>query len=551
MQGPATQTTNQAGILMNQALPTNPGVGLSPPVPASLLSKIAFLSSSTSPSNDSSSAYLQSLSERLSSLPSQGPGPALDFEDIVSSEFPSNEDGEGEWGIRYRKDEGTKKEASRVAGLIVAHALTPATPFEDLQFQKGDASLRGAWRWDVEGGATLKAKERDSRISMYGWNRLSDMLGEGMCVYDTIEPSDVFQRELGDCYFLSALSALAEDPNRVKRLLTRKEASPNCKYIVNMFNEGEWRKIQLDDYVPSIDLGRGPEPVFNCTKSNEIWAILLEKAWAKLHGSYMAIEAGLSEEAFVALTGAPVRGMRIGNSQYAVSPEHVWKTLLYGEFMNHIMCAGTTQGAEMTPNGIETGLVEGHAYSLLAAYELDQNGNLLENKGISQRNNTTKLVLLRNPHGNNGEWRLNWSDGSKELTDQICKNLNYDKSIDDGTFLMQFDHFLQFFDHISLCMITQGNVNSSMKVETDTTKVNVIKLEIPSDGKYYFTLHQRSRRYFNKDYKYKKCSYVLLRQDEQGSQNGDIYAVEYHRTGEADSFNSCQLKKGIYYAYVK
>lgn len=33
--------------------------------------------------------------------------------------------------------------------------------------------------------------------------------------------------------------------------------------------------------------------------------MLLEKAWAKLHGSYFKIESGFAEDVFRELTGAP------------------------------------------------------------------------------------------------------------------------------------------------------------------------------------------------------------------------------------------------------
>lgn len=60
---------------------------------------------------------------------------------------------------------------------------------------------------------------RDSRIQAWTtlvWKRPKDVFGEGnFCIYKEIGPNDIVQGKCGDCYFLSALSSMAEFPNRV------------------------------------------------------------------------------------------------------------------------------------------------------------------------------------------------------------------------------------------------------------------------------------------------------------------------------------------------
>ena len=53
----------------------------------------------------------------------------------------------------------------------------------------------------------------------FTWKRAGIMMQEIQVIVDGVSPSDIYQGKLGDCYFLSSMSALAEHPNRIKRLL--------------------------------------------------------------------------------------------------------------------------------------------------------------------------------------------------------------------------------------------------------------------------------------------------------------------------------------------
>jgi hypothetical protein len=56
-------------------------------------------------------------------------------------------------------------------------------------------------------------------------------------------------------------------------------------------------------------------PVFaQASQGPEIWVLLMEKAWAKLHGSYCAIIAGNTEKVVRDLTGAPYETYKLSDN---------------------------------------------------------------------------------------------------------------------------------------------------------------------------------------------------------------------------------------------
>jgi cytochrome c-type biogenesis protein CcmE len=56
--------------------------------------------------------------------------------------------------------------------------------------------------------------------------------------FEGIDPGDVAQGILGDCYFLSALSVLAEHPHRIRKLFVTQEGNYEGMYQVTWFQNG-------------------------------------------------------------------------------------------------------------------------------------------------------------------------------------------------------------------------------------------------------------------------------------------------------------------------
>lgn len=98
-------------------------------------------------------------------------------------------------------------------------------------------------------------------------------------------------------------------------------------YAVQFEINGEAKTVVVDDYFP-YDEERNRWAFSQPSKGNEIWVLILEKAWAKVFGSYTIIEAGDPGEAMAPLTACPTRTVVL--SDYP-DKNHLWKFLKWAD----------------------------------------------------------------------------------------------------------------------------------------------------------------------------------------------------------------------------
>lgn len=91
-------------------------------------------------------------------------------------------------------------------------------------------------------------------------------------------------------------------PSLVERLILTDEVNEEGVYRVKICKNGEWQEVVVDDYFPCYPNG---SPMFSRANGHELWVLLLEKAYAKVHGSYKSIVGGLPHQAMMDLTGCP------------------------------------------------------------------------------------------------------------------------------------------------------------------------------------------------------------------------------------------------------
>jgi hypothetical protein len=157
-----------------------------------------------------------------------------------------------------------------------------------------------------------KALSRDERKawSSLVWRRPSDVndsaFHHGLFgANGEPSPSDVVQGPLGDCYFIAALSALAQRPDRIRRCvevgsesLTATGHLPAGVATVHLYPGGIPLRVLVDDHFPVQDvhgtggllgLGNAVKLAFASSADGGMWVPCIEKAWAKLHGTSLSL----------------------------------------------------------------------------------------------------------------------------------------------------------------------------------------------------------------------------------------------------------------------
>lgn len=163
---------------------------------------------------------------------------------------------------------------------------------------------------------------------------------------------------------------------------------------------------------------------------------VIEKAYAKLHGSYDAIEAGSVSDGLVDMTAGigSQFGLRGEKAQESIANGSLWARLRDLAADGHLLACGSHSGKDTDVSDL--GIVQGHAYSILRVVELDGH----------------RLLQVRNPWGST-EWKGRWSDAdSKSWTQRMRKKLDF-RDADDGSFWMAFEDFVVHFATVYVCRI--------------------------------------------------------------------------------------------------
>lgn len=165
------------------------------------------------------------------------------------------------------------------------------------------------------------------------FKRPEEIFGTFRLFENKIECSDNIQGVLANCYFISTLCALAKYESIIYSIFKKINIKNGYYEILMKVNNTE-ELVIVDDLIPVNK--EDEENVFSKTNKNEIWTMIIEKAWAKVKGGYAQSEWGSPTEVIYAFTNFENEIYPIKNTSEAKIKEEFYNGnfIIFGSHQN-------------------------------------------------------------------------------------------------------------------------------------------------------------------------------------------------------------------------
>ncbi|XP_040207252.1 calpain-14 isoform X1 [Rana temporaria] len=267
------------------------------------------------------------------------------------------------------------------------------------------------------------------------WKRPQELVKNPQFFFHDASRFDLHQGLTENCWFLAALASVTFHKDIFTNVVPRSQSfDKNYAGIFHFrfWRFGEWVDVVVDDRLPVNKDGK--HLFVSSSRKNLFWGPLLEKAYAKLCGSYEDLQIGQVSEALVDFTGGVNMTIKLEQA-----PVDLWQIMVRAAYSGSLMGCQTKAGPERV---LENGLVAGHAYTVTGI------------RKVTCKSGTENLVRLRNPWGKI-EWKGNWSDNSSKW-DQLSlkERLLLRKTRENGEFWMSIEDFETQFVELVICKLT-------------------------------------------------------------------------------------------------
>ncbi|XP_064372792.1 calpain-10 isoform X3 [Dromaius novaehollandiae] len=275
------------------------------------------------------------------------------------------------------------------------------------------------------------------------WLRPQEICSTPRLFSDKPQDVQVKQGILGDCWFLCACIALQKSKYLLNKVIPpgqpswTDESYQGC-FTCRVWQFGQWVEVTVDDRLPCL----GGKLCFSqCQTEDLFWLPLLEKAYAKLHGSYEQLWAGQVADALVDLTGGIAERWTLKNPGRNTEKEKTGMVLektVFRRLMNlKEQCVISCSVLNSRQGASELG--EFHAFIVIDMLNLSK----VSGKEIF-------LLRIRNPWGRRC-WKGPWCEGGQgwsQLDPVAASELL--SQIQEGEFWVDEEEFFREFDEITM-----------------------------------------------------------------------------------------------------
>ncbi|CDQ70916.1 unnamed protein product [Oncorhynchus mykiss] len=282
----------------------------------------------------------------------------------------------------------------------------------------------------------------------FEWKRPGELCENPEFIVGGADRTDICQGALGDCWLLAAIASLTLHKETLARVVPNDQGFDRSYagiFHFQFWQHNRWLDVVVDDRLPAV---RNRLVLLHSASNNEFWSALLEKAYAKLNGSYESLKGGSTLEAMEDFTGG------VGETYETKSaPTDLFNIMKKAYDRGSMMgCSIDITSSAESEAQTASGLVKGHAYSITGLEE------------VNYRGKKVKLIRIRNPWGQ-VEWNGAWSDESREwnVIDSSEKKRILQNSMDDGEFWMEFEDFKANYDKIEICNLTPDSLTDDTK----------------------------------------------------------------------------------------
>lgn len=273
------------------------------------------------------------------------------------------------------------------------------------------------------------------------WKRPKEVCAKPVFTHDTPSQFDIVPGKMGDKWLVSCLGVLYLTKGLFYRVVPADQTFSGIEYVgvfrFRLWWCGEWVEVLVDDRLPTVT---GKLAFLQSQHSDQFWPGLLEKAYAKLHGSYEALKYGTLLDGLADLTGGITESVNI--RQDPTTCGRMLTKLL--DMTSIITC--TVQSTITAPPQIKP-----QPEKLANGIQIGMNYRLYTIERVETfSGEPVQIVRLRNPIAQSEEYIGTWSKHSTEWEEVPPheKDRLGIKHMADGEFWISYSDFVKTFTHL-------------------------------------------------------------------------------------------------------